>query len=211
MTSELAATAGLGLYILGLHVTFGVQDWAHHQATGSAGFCGLSGRPKSAPWWGGVLFAAALVLTALGLGLAATGTAPAAPRPAAAVWAGLVVELTGFVAVVLAPSGMGTSWRIGVDPTERSALVTGGLFTIARKPIFTAMCTALAGLVVATPTVLTVTGMVCLIVAVQLQVRVVEETYLLVTHGKTYAAYAALVGRFVPGVGRLHMSKPVVC
>ena len=120
------------------------------------------------------------------------------------------MALTGFVAVVLASTGMGTSWRIGVDPTERTALVTGGLFAIARKPIFTAMCAALAGLVVATPTVLTVAGMVCLIVAVQLQVRVVEETYLLVTHGETYAAYAARVGRFVPGVGRLHTSNPVV-
>ena len=46
--------------------------------------------------------------------------------------------------------------------------------------------------------------------AVQLQVRVVEEPYLLATHGKTYAAYAARVGRFVPGAGRLHTSNPVV-
>ena len=45
---------------------------------------------------------------------------------------------------------------------------------------------------------------------VQLQVRVVEEPYLLATHGKTYAAYAARVGRFVPGAGRLHTSNPVV-
>ena len=211
MTSELAATAGLSLYILGLLVTFGVRTWAHHQATGSSGFRGLSGRPGSAPWWGGVLFAAALVLTALGLVLAATGAVPAVPLSAAVVWAGLVVALTGFVAVVLAQSGMGTSWRIGVDPTEHTALITGGLFAIARNPIFTAMCAALAGLVVMTPTVLTVAGLVCLVVAVQLQVRVVEEPYLLATHGETYAAYAARVGRFVPGVGRLHMSKPVVC
>ena len=59
-------------------------------------------------------------------------------------------------------------------------------------------------------TVLTAAGLVCLVVAVQLQVRVVEEPYLLATHGKTYAAYAARVGRFVPGAGRLHTSNPVV-
>ena len=135
---------------------------------------------------------------------------PAAPLPAAAVWAGLAVALTGFATVVLAQSGMGTSWRIGVDPTERTALITGGPFAIVRNPIFTAMSTALAGLVVATPTVLTAAGLVCLVVAVQLQVRVVEEPYLLATHGKTYAAYAARVGRFVPGAGRLHTSNPVV-
>jgi protein-S-isoprenylcysteine O-methyltransferase Ste14 len=36
-----------------------------------------------------------------------------------------------------------------------------------------------------------------------LQVRAVEEPYLLSVHGDAYATYAARVGRFVPGVGRL--------
>jgi protein-S-isoprenylcysteine O-methyltransferase Ste14 len=37
----------------------------------------------------------------------------------------------------------------------------------------------------------------------ELQVRLVEEPYLIRTHGDEYRAYAARVGRFVPGVGRL--------
>ena len=32
----------------------------------------------------------------------------------------------------------------------------------------------------------------------------VEEPYLLKVHGSAYAEYAARVGRFLPGVGRLH-------
>jgi protein-S-isoprenylcysteine O-methyltransferase Ste14 len=34
-------------------------------------------------------------------------------------------------------------------------------------------------------------------------VRLVEEPYLAATHGSSYASYAAAVGRFVPGVGKL--------
>jgi protein-S-isoprenylcysteine O-methyltransferase Ste14 len=42
-----------------------------------------------------------------------------------------------------------------------------------------------------------------LIAAFELHVRRVEEPYLRRTHGDEYAAYAAQVGRFVPGIGRM--------
>jgi protein-S-isoprenylcysteine O-methyltransferase Ste14 len=46
-------------------------------------------------------------------------------------------------------------------------------------------------------------GAGALFAALELQTRAVEEPYLLRTHGEAYAAYAARVGRFVPGLGRL--------
>ena len=42
-----------------------------------------------------------------------------------------------------------------------------------------------------------------LVVALELQVRFVEEPYLLQAHGSAYADYAARVGRFFPRVGLL--------
>jgi protein-S-isoprenylcysteine O-methyltransferase Ste14 len=42
-----------------------------------------------------------------------------------------------------------------------------------------------------------------LALGVQLQVRSVEEPYLLGRHGQTYRDYARAVGRFVPWLGRL--------
>ena len=53
------------------------------------------------------------------------------------------------------------------------------------------------------PNVIALLGVVLLTVALELQVRVVEEPYLLRVHEQAYAAYAARTGRFVPGVGRL--------
>ena len=44
--------------------------------------------------------------------------------------------------------------------------------------------------------------MVVIALGLELQVRAVEEPYLLRTHGDAYRAYAARVGRFLPGVGR---------
>jgi protein-S-isoprenylcysteine O-methyltransferase Ste14 len=52
------------------------------------------------------------------------------------------------------------------------------------------------------PNVVALVGFVALLVALQLQVRVVEEPYLRRTHGAAYAQYEATVARFVPGLGR---------
>ncbi|OBI19453.1 hypothetical protein A5712_19705 [Mycobacterium sp. E2327] len=57
------------------------------------------------------------------------------------------------------------------------------------------------GIVLVTPNVVAVAGLILLVATIELQVRRVEEPYLLRTHGDTYRAYAASVGRFVPGVG----------
>lgn len=203
MTPTTAAATGLVLYLVGAAAAFGVRTWLHLRRTGSTGWRGLSGTPGSPEWWGGALFAAAIVLGAAGPALATAGVGPApAALPGAVAWLGLVVGVAGFLATLAAQAGMGASWRIGVDADERTDLVTTGTFALVRNPIFTAMITALVGVVLLAPTVVTLAALVCLVVAVELQVRAVEEPYLRRTHGDAYAAYAARVGRFVPGVGR---------
>jgi protein-S-isoprenylcysteine O-methyltransferase Ste14 len=51
--------------------------------------------------------------------------------------------------------------------------------------------------------VVALAGLAALWLALEIQVRLVEEPYLLRTHGDAYREYAARVGRFVPGLGRL--------
>ncbi|MGY1692733.1 methyltransferase family protein [Geodermatophilus sp. SYSU D01105] len=97
---------------------------------------------------------------------------------------------------------MGASWRIGVDPGERTDLVTTGVFACVRNPVSTAMALAQVGMVLVVPTWISVAALVALIAAVEVQVRVVEEPHLSLLHGNAYAACAARTGRFVPGVGR---------
>jgi protein-S-isoprenylcysteine O-methyltransferase Ste14 len=192
-------TTALALYVLALVVLFGVRSWVQHRRTGSAGFHGISGTPADAGWWGGVLFAVAMV--AGRPLLAVTGTVPTDP-PLALQAVGLAVALAGFAATLAAQTGMGTSWRIGVDPGERTELVTSGVFAHVRNPIFTAMVIAQVGIVLMVPTWVSVVALVALVGAVELQVRAVEEPYLLAVHGVGYADYAARTGRFLPGVGR---------
>src|SRR5690606_29141623 len=152
VTTDVAAVAALTLYLAGLAAAFGARSWIHRRRTGSAGFRGLSGAPGSAEWWGGILFAGALVLGAARPALVLTGTSAPLALPPAVQWAGLAVAISGFGGVLVAQAGMGSSWRIGVDTTERTGLVTSGMFAVVRNPIFTAMLTAMLGLPLLVPT-----------------------------------------------------------
>lgn len=199
------SVAALVLYLVGLAVVFGLRTLLQIRRTGSSGFHGISGPAGSLRWWAGVLFVVALVLGLAALVLAVAGLVPAPGGPAGTVVAaaGLILALAGFLGVVAAQTGMGVSWRIGVEESERTDLVTDGLFTVARNPIFTAMVVAQAGLTLMVPTWVSITALACLVTAVELQVRLIEEPYLMRVHGSAYRDYAARTSRFLPGIGRL--------
>jgi protein-S-isoprenylcysteine O-methyltransferase Ste14 len=192
------AVTALLIYLVGLAVIFGLRTWLQVRRTGSSGFHGISGERGSLRWWAGVSFIAALVLAATGVASRPSGSAADT-----AGGVGLVLALVGFAGVLAAQTGMGSSWRIGVKQTERTELVTSGFFAVVRNPIFSAMVVAQLGLTLMVPTWVSATALICLVVAIEAQVRLIEEPYLLATHGTAYRRYASATGRFFPGVGRL--------
>jgi len=115
--------------------------------------------------------------------------------------AGVVIGLGGAALVFLAQVQMGASWRIGLDPEERTDLVTAGLFGLVRNPIYTGMLATIVGIALLVPNVVALIAVADLVTAVELQVRRVEEPYLALVHGDAYRAYLGRVGRFVPGLG----------
>lgn len=196
-------TVALVLYAAGLATAFGGRTWVHRRRTGSSGFHGISGPPGSLRWWAGMLFVLAVVLAGAAPILVLTDVSALPEVPGAVAGTGLGLMLLGLAGVLGAQTAMGTSWRVGVSEAERTDLVTDWAFAVVRNPVFSAMVVAVAGLAAAVPTALSLTALGCLVAAVQLQVRVIEEPYLLRVHGADYGAYAARTGRFVPGVGHL--------
>lgn len=199
----MAATALL-IYLLALGLAFGWRSLAQWRRTGDSGLRLDAGPVGTLRWWAKLLFVAALLLGTAGPVAALAGMNSAAVVDRTAIWiSGLVLAVAGVVAVLAAQTGMGTSWRVGVDPGERTDLVTGGAFAVARNPIFTAMIVTSLGLALMVPNPVSLAATVVLVVSIQLQVRAVEEPYLARVHGAAYAAYASRVGRFLPGIGRL--------
>lgn len=195
----------LVLLLVFLATAFGLRSVVQWRRTGSTGYRGISGEPGSGEWLGGALFAVALgaaVLAPVAQLLGLVEPASALDRPAVH-GAGLVFTVAGTLATLWSQFAMGDAWRIGVDETERTTLVVRGPFRWVRNPIFTSLCLGVAGLALLVPNVLAVFALVALVLALQLQVRRVEEPHLLRAHGAAYAEYAAHTGRFVPGLGHL--------
>lgn len=184
-----------------LLLAFGLRSLLQWRATGSAGFVG---------WRRGAGLVERLAGVAMVFALALGLLAPFAGRP---LWAGgeavgALLALGGIGLTLLAQLQMGASWRIGVDPRARTMLVTTGTFALVRNPIFSAMLLFSLGLALEVPTPLALAGPPLLLLGLELQVRRVEEPYLLRAHGSRYLDWASRTGRFVPWFGRLGRQSP---
>ena len=93
---------------------------------------------------------------------------------------------------------MGKDWRIGVDPDEETELITTGIYSKIRNPIYTACIVHGLGLLVLAPNAMVlVTGLVGFY-SIHAYVRQIEEPYLIRLHGEKYVQYRESTGSFLP-------------
>ncbi|MDP9188526.1 MAG: isoprenylcysteine carboxylmethyltransferase family protein [Actinomycetota bacterium] len=198
------AGLALALMVFFLVLAFGVRVAVALKTTGSSGISSLRVAP-TAELVGGGMFALATVLGAANPALALADAIPIWDEldTTAAHAAGTILCLAGILGTFVAQMAMGSSWRIGVDPSERTELVTGGIFASMRNPIYTFMIVTWTGFALLVPTWVALAAGVLLVAGIQIQVRAVEEPHMIRTHGETYLEWACRVGRFVPGIGRL--------
>jgi protein-S-isoprenylcysteine O-methyltransferase Ste14 len=194
----------LGLLVVYLTFAFGVRVVVALRTTGRTGIARLGGAPPL-ELLGGALFAAAMAMGSLNpILVLADALEPIEDLETVALRAtGFLFCGVGIAGTFLAQLAMGASWRIGVDESERTELVTGGVFALCRNPIYTFMLIAWTGLALLVPTWLSIASVPAAILAFEVQVRLVEEPYLFRAHDEAYLTWARRVGRFVPGLGRL--------
>jgi protein-S-isoprenylcysteine O-methyltransferase Ste14 len=195
----------VGLLVVYLAFAFGVRVVVALRTTGRTGIASLGGAPPL-ELLGGGLFVVAVAMGSLNPVLVlADALEPVEDLETDALRAlGFLCCGIGIAGTFLAQMAMGASWRIGVDESERTELVTGGVFTLCRNPIYTFMVIAWVGFAFLVPTWLSLASIPVGIVAFEVQVRLVEEPHLLRAHGEPYRAWASRVGRFLPGLGRLN-------
>ena len=204
VASALPLIAVLAFYGLG----FGWRTWVQLRRYGSSGIVLFrSGRPGQ--HLRETLFVVLAVALLAEAALAAVaprrlpGLVPLAPATAAVLRATGTVMVLGATALMLAAQlDLGASWRVGIDEGARPGLVTGGLYRYSRNPIYVAMLAALLGFALLLPSWISLGLLIGAGLGIRRHVRD-EEAYLARTYGEEYRRYAARVGRFVPGVGRL--------
>ena len=193
------------MLVVFLVLTFFVRVGIQLRRTGTTGLIGLRKGAGPLEYLSGVLFLGGMAMAIVSLELVLQDDLD--PIGALDVDAlhvpGIVLATLGGLSVFGAQLGMGASWRIGVSDDQGTDLITGGWFSVIRNPIYTAMIVGWTGFALMVPTWLAFAAVVVIAFALELQVRVTEEPYLVRTHGDEYRRYASQVGRFVPGVGRL--------
>jgi protein-S-isoprenylcysteine O-methyltransferase Ste14 len=112
---------------------------------------------------------------------------------------GAVVCVGATIATFSCWREMGRSWRLGIDPGEKTPLIFSGPFRIVRHPIYTLSILLVLGTLATTPTLVMLLIAIVHIACLQFEVRR-EEIYLLGKHGRAYADYMKRVGRFLPRI-----------
>lgn len=129
------------------------------------------------------------------------GTASADDRPwGARALLGTAAMLAGLVVTLAAQRAMGKSWRIGVDPDERTEVVTAGPFGRVRNVLHRGCCCSPREAPSPSPRRRSSPpGCWRWPPGSGRRLRLVEEPHLRRQHGAVYDIYARSTGRLVPG------------
>ncbi len=193
----------LGLFCAFLGVAVAGRGWLQRRRTGDFGLRGLRG-PVSRTQR---VASGALVIGILGVALVPSLVLAGKLEAPIRLWGwdfiGLGLALVGFAVTAVSQLQMGDSWRIGVDPGERTSLITHGLYGWIRNPIYSGIFLFGIGFILMVPHPWALASAALVFASIELQVRKVEEPYLRELHGGAYENYVARVGRFFPYLGRL--------
>ena len=108
-------------------------------------------------------------------------------------WGFLIISL---IIVWIAQSHMANSWRIGIDEKNKTKLVTKGLFSISRNPIFLGIMIANIGLFFVIPNAFTLLIISLSTISINTQIRL-EEEFLEQEFGNEYLVYTKKVRRWL--------------
>jgi protein-S-isoprenylcysteine O-methyltransferase Ste14 len=110
---------------------------------------------------------------------------------------GVLLTMAGYAGTLWCYVVMGNAWRMGVNRSEKTLLVTRGPFQWVRHPIYLFQVMMLAGTALLLPTFVSlgilIVHLTCLVVK-----AADEENYLRRVHGEDYNNYVSRTGRFLP-------------
>lgn len=109
-------------------------------------------------------------------------------------WAAIVLIHISLIWIIIAQVQMSNSWRIGIDEQNKTDLVTNGLFSISRNPVFLGMIICVAGLFLVIANAISFCILVTTYIVIQIQIRL-EEEFLKKQHGEQYISYQSKTRR----------------
>ncbi len=122
-------------------------------------------------------------------------------------WAAVVVGVAAYTATRVCWKRMGKSWRMGINPAEKTSLVCTGPYAFVRHPIYALSSLLMLTTVLTVPTPLMILAAALHLLLLQWEARR-EEQNLRRVHGHEYEDYRSRTGRFIPRVRRGYTPSP---
>ena len=113
----------------------------------------------------------------------------------------VLVAAFALAATLVCWKKMGKSWRMGIDPAEKTGLIVTGPYAYIRHPIYALSSMLMLASVICLPSPVMIALAVIHITFLAWEARR-EERYLTTVHGAEYASYCASTGRFFPRFAR---------
>ncbi len=110
---------------------------------------------------------------------------------------GAVLSVAGTIIFITAVRTMRDSWRAGVSKTDKTELVTNGIYQISRNPAFLGFDLLYLGTLLMFFNWILFLCTVFVILMYHLQIVNVEEDFLLITFGEEYVQYKKKVCRYL--------------
>ena len=109
---------------------------------------------------------------------------------------GLILIHLSLLWISVAQYQMSNSWRIGIDENNKTELITKGLYSYSRNPIFLGMIVSVTGIFFILPNAITFFLMLSTYIVIQIQIRL-EEKFLEKQHGQEYLSYKQTTKRLL--------------
>ncbi|MGI9066645.1 MAG: methyltransferase family protein [Pyrinomonadaceae bacterium] len=109
---------------------------------------------------------------------------------------GVALVSLGLVVFAMAYVSFGDSWRVGFDVKSPGALVTTGIFSISRNPIYLCLDLWFIGTFLISGTLIFLIFAALAVAAMHWQIRQ-EEAFLSDLYGQPYRDYCGRTGRYV--------------
>jgi len=110
--------------------------------------------------------------------------------------AGVLVIATCIILFILALVSFKTSWRIGIDTVAPGGLITTGIFSWSRNPIFLSMNLYFLGTFLIYSNLFFLFSFICMAFGFHFQIRQ-EEAFLTEKHGDLYQGYMTRIRRYI--------------
>lgn len=112
------------------------------------------------------------------------------------IYAGFAISVLGIIVFVSAMATMHDSWRAGIDNTQKTKMVTRGIYRYSRNPAFVGFDLLYAGTALSFSNVINIIFACAAVIMLHLQI-LEEEKFLPSVFGKEYMDYKKSTRRYI--------------